>query len=331
MHGVTEVRGLWGAMGVREDAEGGLQGGELSRTGEAATCSACQAGYVKDQTTNECKKCGTGCSTCSASNQQECTACLEGKYLKSDKTCVEASGCSGATYADPTTNECKSCATETSIPECTACTYSDSLQKPVCSACNNAKQNKLLKKNTDGTTTCVNAAGCATDNQAGSHFLSTDSQKCILCNDKSDTSNQGIEGCGMCKKASASDANPTCTACIAGYYNSASGGTATCAACGANCATCSKDDPNKCSTCKSGYFLQGGTSPGTCTPCDDAASGIEGCATCSFSGSLTCSSCKLNHKASSTKPNSITCTRACEDETACGGTAGRSWWTVMGI
>ena len=126
----------------------------------------------------------------------------------------------------------------------------------------------------------------------------------------------------MCKKASTSDANPTCTACIAGYYDSGNGNPATCVACtGTNCATCSKDDLTKCSTYKPGYFKQG-DSPGTCTPCDDAASGIEGCATCTFSGSLACISCKPNYKASGTNSNSVTCTRACEDDSACGGTAG---------
>ena len=183
-----------------------------------------------------------------------------------------------------------------------------------------AVRKTLVKTEVDGTTTCVDAAGCATDNQAGTHFLSTDSQKCILCNDKSDANNQGIEGCGMCKKASASDANPTCTACIAGYYDSGNGNPATCVACGANCATCTEGGNDKCSTCKSGYFLQGGTSPGTCTPCDDTASGIEGCATCTFSGSLTCNSCKANYQQSGSDP--VTCTKFCEDPTACGGTAG---------
>ncbi|ESU43037.1 Variant-specific surface protein, partial [Giardia duodenalis] len=291
-----------------------------SNTG-TATCSACQAGYVKATNANECKPCGTGCSACSASDQSQCTACLEGKYLDGT-SCVDASSCTGAKYPDPKTNKCIQCnaaAEQGGIPECTACTYSDSLQKPVCNACNSAEQNKLLKKNTDGTTTCVNAAGCATNNQAGTHFLSTDSQKCILCNDKSDTSNQGIEGCGMCKKA-APDQSLTCTACTDGYYDSASGGTATCVACtGTNCATCSKATKDQCSTCKPGYFKQG-DSPGTCTPCDDADSGIPGCAECTFSGSLACISCKPNYKKSGSSP--VTCTKTCEDETACGGTAG---------
>ncbi|ESU40305.1 NAD synthase [Giardia duodenalis] len=284
-----------------------------------ATCSACQDGYYKDQGTGACQKCDQTCATCEAA-ASTCTSCPEGKYLNGN-TCVE--DCGNGKYADPTTNECKSCATD--IPECTACTYSDSLQKPVCSACNSAEQNKLLKKNTDGTTTCVNAAGCATDNQAGTHFLSTDSQKCILCNDKNDTNNQGIEGCGMCKKASASDANPTCTACIAGYYNSASGGTATCVACGANCATCTQAGDDKCDTCKPGYFMKTSSGPGQCFACDDANNqGVEGCAQCSGGATPTCTKCKPNYRKQQNggAADDYTCTKTCEDETACGGTAG---------
>ncbi|ESU42692.1 Superfamily II DNA and RNA helicase, partial [Giardia duodenalis] len=207
----------------------------------AAACSACQAGYVKATDANECKKCGTGCSTCSASNQQECTACLEGKYLKSDShTCVEASGCNGATYADPTTNECKSCAND--IPECTACTYSDSLQKPVCSACGGSKP--LLKTAIDGTTTCVDAAGCPT---GGMNFLSDSPKACLLCNDTTGTGNNlGKEGCMTCTKSSGA---PVCSACLSGYY-----GTDTCTKCAANCATCTSNQIDTCTACLPGSF-----------------------------------------------------------------------------
>ena len=118
-----------------------------------ATCSACQAGYGKATSTNECKKCETGCSACSASDQQECTTCLEGKYLNGN-TCSDT--CAGSTYADPKTNKCIQCATD--IPECTACTYSSSLQKPVCSACGGP--NMLVKTAIDGSTTCVECVLC---------------------------------------------------------------------------------------------------------------------------------------------------------------------------
>ena len=79
-----------------------------------------------------------------------------------------------------------------------------------------------------------------------------------------------------------------------------------------------------------GYFpVDAADSKGKkCVPCDDAASGIEGCATCTFSTSLTCNSCKPNYRQEGS--DSVTCTKACEDETACGGTAGACDAIVVG-
>ena len=65
-----------------------------------------------------------------------------------------------------------------------------------------------------------------------------------------------------------------------------------------------------------------------CVPCDDADSGIDGCAECTFSTSLTCSSCKPNYRQEGS--DSITCTKFCEDPTACGGTAGACGAIVIG-
>ncbi|ESU40393.1 Variant-specific surface protein, partial [Giardia duodenalis] len=275
-----------------------------------ATCSACQAGYVRDQTNNECKKCGTGCSTCSASNQQGCTACLEGKYLDGN-TCIDASSCTGAKYPDPKTNKCIQCnaaAEQGGIPECTACMYSDSLQKPVCSNCGNG--GKLLRIDLDGTTSCVDDAGCTVGN---THIVdSTGTKKCLRCGDDA---NGGLAGCNTCSSKT------TCTTCQDGYVKNSNGNT--CDACGNNCATCTKaNDMSTCSKCLPGYFLKTG-SPNECVLCSDVdKGGIEGCAACTLSTSLTCNSCKPNYKASNTKPNPVTCTKACEDPTACGGTAG---------
>ncbi|KWX11113.1 hypothetical protein QR46_4933 [Giardia duodenalis assemblage B] len=279
----------------------------------AATCNTCQAGYVKATSTNECKPCGTGCSACSASNQQECTACLEGKYLKSDShTCVDGTGdtCGQGKYADPTTNECKSCATD--IPECTACTYSDTLQKPVCSACGGSKP--LLKTAIDGTTTCVDDTGCAVGN---THIV--DNAKCLRCGDDA---NGGLAGCNTCSSKT------TCTTCQDGYVKN-NGGSA-CESCGSNCATCTKtNDMSTCTGCLPGFFLKTDGSNKECVPCDNVdKGGIEGCATCTFSGSLTCNSCKPNYRQSGSNP--VTCTRTCEDETACGGTAGACDAIVIG-
>ena len=228
-----------GANGYKGVAGCGTRALEGSST--TATCKTCQAGAFL--TGSQCTVCGVDCLVCTSAT--ECGTCTAGKYLKADKTCVDAAGCPSGTYADPAAGQCKACSTIDA--NCGTCEYNEAAGKGRCLTCTGGGKT-LVKAEVDGTTTCVNAAGCATDNQAGSHFLSTDSQKCILCNDKSDTSNQGIEGCGMCKKASASDANPTCTACIAGYYNSAPGSPATCAACGANCATCTQGGDDKSDT-----------------------------------------------------------------------------------
>ncbi|ESU40178.1 Variant-specific surface protein, partial [Giardia duodenalis] len=279
----------------------------------AATCNTCQDGFYKDNN-GACAQCNTNsCLTCETSATQ-CTSCSGSKYLK-DSQCVEgaSNGCGNGKYADPQSNTCAECG----IADCTACKYNATVSKPQCTACNS----KIVKIGLDGTTTCVTAGDCAQNDTEGAYFLTKNSDKCLLCNDKSDTSdavNTGIEGCGTCKKADPTQAL-TCTACTDGYYDSGNGNPAICVACGANCATCTKDTKDQCSTCKPGYFKQS-DSPGTCTPCDDADSGIPGCATCTFSGSLACNSCKPNYKQSGSSP--ITCTKTCEDETACGGTAG---------
>ncbi|ESU40418.1 Variant-specific surface protein [Giardia duodenalis] len=270
----------------------------------AATCDTCQDGYYKDQGTGACQKCDQTCATCENA-ADTCTSCPEGKYLNGN-TCVE--DCGNGKYADPTTNECKNCATETSISECTACTYSSSLQKPVCSACGGSKP--LLKTAIDGTTTCVDDAECPT---GGMNFLSDSPKACLLCNDTTGTGNNlRKEGCMTCTKSSGA---PVCSACLSGYY-----GTDTCTKCAANCATCTSAAINDCTACLPRYFLKAG-STNECVPCGDVdKDGIEGCATCSFSTSLTCSSCKPNYRQSGS--DSVTCTKVCEDPTACGGTAG---------
>ncbi|ESU41386.1 Variant-specific surface protein [Giardia duodenalis] len=280
-----------------------------------ATCSACQDGYYKAG--DACTKCDTNCATCSGSGASACTSCPEGKYLKNSQ-CVETNQCTSDYYPDPVSGKCISCSDSNSgIENCDTCEYDSTKGKPKCLTCTDAST-KTPRTSLDGTSTCVAKTldGCqGTDKEL---FMKQD-QTCALCAATGSGNDEGTANCKTCTKTQ-DGAKPVCDTCKEGYYLDSD---ASCKVCtGANCATCSKDDPTKCLTCKSGYFLQGGTSPGTCTPCDDADSGIPGCATCTFSTSLTCSSCKPNYKASNTKPNSVTCTRTCEDETACGGTAG---------
>ena len=192
------------------------------------------------------------------------------------------------------------------------------VSKPQCTTCGSSKK---VKTALDGTTTCVDVAtGCKDEN----HFQAENNAACYLCSDNTeDTSdsskNQGTPGCKTCTK---NNAKPVCSACLEGYYDSGSSGTVTCTACtGTNCATCTKAEPTKCASCKPGFFLKD-ASTGECVPCGDTAQGgIDGCAECdNQSGTLKCTKCKPNYKQSGSNP--VTCTRACEDPTACGGTAG---------
>ncbi|ESU41099.1 Variant-specific surface protein [Giardia duodenalis] len=92
-----------------------------------------------------------------------------------------------------------------------------------------------------------------------------------------------------------------------------------------------KDDPNKCSTCMAGFFLKG-SAPSECIACGDTTQGgIEGCAECSgTTGSLKCTKCKPNRKPKGESGNYTCEEKICEDETACGGTAGACDAIVIG-
>ncbi|ESU43224.1 Variant-specific surface protein, partial [Giardia duodenalis] len=273
----------------------------------AATCNTCQDGYYKDNS-NMCQKCHTDCATCSGS-ASACASCSGSKYLKTDGTCADT--CESKFYADPQSNKCIACsAQEGGITDCDTCTYDAALQGPKCTACNSGKK---VKTALDGTTTCVDLdTECATGN---THFKDDGTSTCLQCGDVS----KGVEHCETCTSAN------VCTRCLPGFFRASD---TSCTACGANCATCTSAAINDCTACLPGYFLKTG-SPNECVPCGDVdKGGIEGCAECTFSTSLTCISCKPNYRQSGS--DSVTCTKACEDPTACGGTTGACGAIVVG-
>ncbi|ESU40568.1 Variant-specific surface protein, partial [Giardia duodenalis] len=307
---ITSRDGVMGVAGCSQCTAPGSAPG-------SATCNTCKAGFSGASCTTPCRG---SCASCDKSNENTCTSCSGSKYLK-DSQCVEgaSNGCGNGKYADPQSNKCISCSDpDSGITDCDTCAYDAALQGPKCLTCTSPK---IVKEETNGATTCILADACTQYANDGPNFLTESSKACILCNNNTDTSttgNTGVPGCQTCAKSGAGN-NPVCKSCLDGYYDSRNGAV-TCTACtGENCATCAKDTKDQCSTCKPGYFKQS-DSPGTCTPCDDADSGIPGCATCTFSGSLACNSCKPNYKQSGSSP--VTCTKTCEDETACGGTAG---------
>eukprot|EP00701_Giardia_intestinalis_P001959 XP_001705783.1 VSP [Giardia lamblia ATCC 50803] len=266
-------------------------------------------------------QCDQSCLTCDGSGPNQCTSCPEGKYLKTDKSCVNNNGCTGNTYADPVTMTCK----DSAITDCTTCEYNATVSKPQCTACNN---NKKVKTAIDGTTTCVTVTSDCVDEN---HFKADDDSACYLCSDSSGSGNdQGKDNCKKCAKASGQP--PVCSECLDGYFFNTN--TKTCTdKCADNCATCSAETAeDKCLTCKAGFFLVEVAKPaGKCVPCDSKTdNGIEGCAECDNStGSLKCTKCKPNRKPAGNQDN-YTCTeKTCEDPTACGGTAGSCDATVI--
>eukprot|EP00701_Giardia_intestinalis_P000078 XP_001703902.1 VSP [Giardia lamblia ATCC 50803] len=292
---------------------------ECSHTGTSgpATCTVCQDGYIKKG--DACEKCDQSCLTCDGSGPNHCTSCPEGKYLKTDKSCVNNNGCTGNTYADPESGKCLPC--NTIDQACTQCEVDSTTKKPKCTNCGGQK---MVKTAIDGTTTCVDANGCATSNVDGSHFLNDGSTKCILCSDDSESleANKGTPGCKTCKK---NGAKPTCSECLDGYYNSGNGGTVTCEACGANCATCTQAGNDKCTKCKPGFFMKQPGSTGECVACDSTTDGgREGCSLCSNNNGFKCTECKPNYRKQSNGDagDDYTCVKTCEDDTACGGTSG---------
>ena len=179
----------------------------------------------------------------------------------------------------------------------------------------------MVKTEVDGTTTCVAEAKCAALSTDGTHFLNQAKNKCLLCSDITDNTagNKGVEHCKTCQKT-ADGTNPTCSACLDGYY-----GTSTCTKCADNCATCTSAAINDCTACLPGYFLKSEGSAKECVPCDNVdKGGREGCSVCSNTNAFKCADCKPNYRRQQNggAADDYTCTRACEDETACGGTAG---------
>ena len=294
----------------------------------AATCNTCEDGYYKDQS-NACQKCDISCATCeNAANT--CTSCPEGKYLK-DTGCVDNT-CGGGNkfYADLQSNKCISCNDpDSGMTDCDTCTYDAALQGPKCLTCTSLK---IVKEETNGATTCSLAGACTQYANDGPNFLTNGNARCALCSNVTDstTGNQGIAYCITCQKASASTA-PTCSACGNGHFLEGSACTATC---GTGCATCStKDDPNKCSTCMAGFFLVTTGENKKCIACDSTSDGgREGCSACSNTDAFKCTDCKPNYmkQQNGGAADDYTCTKACEDDSACGGTAGSCDAIVIG-
>ncbi|ESU44697.1 Variant-specific surface protein, partial [Giardia duodenalis] len=281
----------------------------------AATYSACQEGFYKD-TNGTCAQCDTNsCLTCETSATQ-CTSCPKGKYLNGN-TC--AASCGNDKYADKQSGQCKACSTIDA--NCGTCEYNEAAGKGRCLTCT-AESDKIPRTAVDGTSTCVAKDYNGCKGADGAAFITDDKSACLLCSDTSvdDTkpNDRGVTGCKACEKSSA--APPSCSACLPGYFFET--GTKTCTLCKGNCEVCgSGGEISTCTKCLPGFFLKsdGGKA---CIPCDSTTEGGSAdCQECTNVGTFKCTKCKPNYQQSG-PADSVICTKACEDDSACGGTAG---------
>ncbi|EFO60834.1 VSP [Giardia lamblia P15] len=313
----------------------------------AATCTACADGsFVSNKA---CVDCNQNCATCTGSTQNECASCKDGKYLKEDThTCVAGTGdtCGANNYADKRTWRCKSC---TEITDCDTCVYDEQLNGPKCKTCGSSK---IVQTEIDGRASCVELNTCTENGQPGTHFRSDGNKKCIACSDTTTEvaqKDQGIAKCKTCTKADGAT-QPVCSVCLDGFYfdttcKPCERNCKTCSAqntcidcidgyflninacaekCAEHCATCKKaGDINACTKCMPGYFLIDSTEGiKECALCTEVSKGgREGCSACSNTGGFKCTDCKANYQKEGS-PDNCACRKTCEDETACGGTAG---------
>ena len=139
----------------------------------AATCTTCEDGYFG----NTCTACHQSCRTCSAADENSCTACAEGTHFlgaagNGPGKCVSCGDASGETWKG--------------VTNCAKC--DKPVNENIPAACTECAEGYYL--GTDGPTSCV--ADC------GEGFFATtvgSVKKCVRCSDKT---SGGIANCAEC-------------------------------------------------------------------------------------------------------------------------------------
>ena len=271
---------------------------------EKSGVCTCNAGFTPNEDSSACTQCHSSCLTCSAADENSCTACAEGTPFL------------GAAGNGP--GKCVSCGDASSstwkgVANCAKCNKPANENTPaVCTECTT---NYYLKK--DGSTTsCVAAGQCN-----NGFFPTTDSNNKKVCVSCSETNNGGIANCAKCSlKASSTRAGAavTCTecssnklsplgdaclaACPAGTYETAAttGSGKICALCHTSCSSCSDAGESSCTACYPGSVLNkiDSSTAGTCIPeCTGryAENCEAGMCTAVLGGSRYCSKCKSGY------------------------------------
>eukprot|EP00701_Giardia_intestinalis_P000089 XP_001703913.1 VSP [Giardia lamblia ATCC 50803] len=240
-------------------------------TAKAATCTACEDGFF-GATCEACQD--ENCATCAMTGNNKCSKCKgtgTKTYLKVDSgstgTCVEASGCTAATFPKVDEQQGNKCAACNSVPDggianCATCSLltQGSRAAPLVT-CLTCEQNKYL---TPEKNACLDTC------PAGMYAVSGDSGNvCTPCH----------ESCASCSN----DAATSCTACYPGHVLSRSSGDAgTCikectgdfmAHCKADGCSLNVGGSKYCDQCEEGYAPV----DGVCTSIPATARDASGC------------------------------------------------------
>ncbi len=256
------------------------------------TCPAsCSAGYIGNATTRICDTCYLGCSTCTNTSSDGCTACknVSGTvYYLNGTTCITSCG---AGYYNNTPNACALC-----TAPCNTCTGTATY----CLTCNTGY---LLNINTcvictDPCATCSNTlTNCTSCNSTtfliylsntcsatctGAFVANAMTRTCDPCYIGCLTcTNSSSNGCSTCTNVSGTvyylSGTSCLTSCPSGFYNNTPNG---CAACTAPCLT-SVNTATNCTSCvTNAYFLVGNTCTLCTAPCVTCSLALNNCTSC---------------------------------------------------
>lgn len=236
----------------------------------------CPLGYVASS--NECKKCSDGCSNCTGIGVNECVACADGYFFKSN-TCADICGDG---YSKDLLNSidrvCKRCE---QVTECKLC---EDNSKFNCYECNTGFY--LYNKR------CI-------DTCPGGTFES--GQICAACNPACETcSAAGSDKCITCKPGYFFTGPSKCeTFCLEGFLQN--NFTHICEACQSNCLNCSVSVVN-CTACPTNYYLLNNKCTSSCPDryyakavdqiCDTCA---PECVRCNAPLNTNCSECNATY------------------------------------
>ncbi|ESU41440.1 Variant-specific surface protein, partial [Giardia duodenalis] len=276
---------------------------------EKSGVCTCNDGFTPNAGSSACTQCHSSCLTCSATDENSCTACTEGTHFLG-----AASG----------KGKCVSCGDATGsgdwkgITGCAKCTKPNTAGAATCTECGT---DLYLKTETGGATSCV-----ASDKCTGGFFPMTDTadsnkKKCLACSDGTN----GIANCAECTAPAQEKAKPACTKCTTPNYLKIVDGTTTCVI---------KEE------CKDDYFTVDDNSKGNkCLSCGDTTgvtvgnggsaetyTGVAGCATCdppspinggsgAQTAAATCTECNANLYLKTV--SSPTPTKSCVTEAVC--------------